>query len=131
AWLEVIGTEPAPSAKALAALVESHEADEKRVTSALASKREQVAHAENEMERAARMREEAATEQATADLAGALATELRGDRFIAFLLHESMQLLATDASDRLAQFTSGRYELAAEEDEFLVVDRLNGDEKRS
>ncbi|MEX2032186.1 MAG: SbcC/MukB-like Walker B domain-containing protein, partial [Dehalococcoidia bacterium] len=83
------------------------------------------------IEQATRMRAEAEEHESSSSLASAVARELQGDRFIAFLVEEAMQLLATDASDRLSQFTSGRYDLVAKEDEFLVVDRLNADEQRS
>ncbi|MDA0366654.1 MAG: SbcC/MukB-like Walker B domain-containing protein, partial [Chloroflexi bacterium] len=78
-----------------------------------------------------RMRDEIRTHEQIAALAGTLEQELRGNKFIAFVQQEAMQLLASDASGRLGQFTSDRYELVAEDDEFLVVDRLNGDERRS
>lgn len=131
AWLRTIGAEPPPSLRALKDVMEQHAAEQTRVTGALAQGRARAVQAEADVEHAARMRVEVAEQQAAADLANAVATELQGNRFIAFLLQESMQILATDASDRLSQFTSGRYELVADEDEFFVLDRLNGDEKRS
>ena len=62
---------------------------------------------------------------------GALAQELRADRLIAFLQAEALRLLASGGSTRLATLSGGRYELAYPDDEFLVVDRWNGDETRS
>ncbi|MCK9486356.1 MAG: SMC family ATPase [Dehalococcoidia bacterium] len=131
AWRQTVGAETAVSHEALKMVMERHREDEDRVRDGLVQRRMQVEQAEAQVEQAVRMRAEVEREQAAAELANAVATELQGNRFIAFLLQESMQILATDASDRLSQFTNGRYSLVAEEDEFLVVDRLNGDEKRS
>jgi DNA repair protein SbcC/Rad50 len=61
----------------------------------------------------------------------ALAQELQADRLIAFLQAEALRMLAASGSHRLGGLSSGRYELAYEGDEFLVVDRWNGDETRS
>jgi exonuclease SbcC len=61
----------------------------------------------------------------------ALANELRADRLIAFLQQEALQLLAVGGSARLQNLSGGRYELDYPDDEFLVIDRWNGDETRS
>ncbi len=131
AWRGTVGAEPAPSIRALKEVMDHHAQEQNRVTGALGEARVQVAQAEAQLQQAGTMRAEVAEQQATYDLADAVARDLQGNRFIAFLLHESMQLLAGDASERLSQFTSGRYALEADEDEFMVVDRLNGDERRS
>jgi exonuclease SbcC len=91
----------------------------------------QIEQAQRETSDAERMRGEVASNRATAELNGALARELQGDHFVGYVQREAMQLLAADASYRLDKFTGGRYELASEENEFVVVDRLNGDERRS
>ena len=77
------------------------------------------------------MRGEVVSHTASASLHAELGSELQGNRFIGYVQREAMQLLASDASFRLDHFTNGRYELAADENEFVVIDRLNGDERRS
>ncbi|MFL5798819.1 MAG: AAA family ATPase [Actinomycetota bacterium] len=77
------------------------------------------------------LRREASELRARARLFSDLAKELQADRLIAFLQAEALRLLAVGGSDRLASLSSGRYALAYEGDEFLVVDRWNGDETRS
>ncbi|MEX2372380.1 MAG: SbcC/MukB-like Walker B domain-containing protein, partial [Dehalococcoidia bacterium] len=130
AWRETAG-EGAPSLKALGAVMEAHQDQEKVAAANIARAEHEIVQAEADLERAGMLRAEADQQQAAGDLAAAVALELQGQRFIAYLLSESMHLLATDASHRLAQFTNGRYELCARDDEFEVLDRLNGDEKRS
>lgn len=60
-----------------------------------------------------------------------LATELRADRFVDFVVAETLTLLATSASDELNRISDGRYSLVAEGGEFDVVDHVNADERRS
>jgi exonuclease SbcC len=61
----------------------------------------------------------------------ALANELRADRFIAFVLEESMNQLAAQASQELLRISDGRYSLIADEVSFEVIDHHNADERRS
>ncbi|MQC18520.1 MAG: hypothetical protein DWG80_05540, partial [Chloroflexi bacterium] len=123
--------EARPDLRVLKATMEECEADRVRIATELERVRWGIQQANAQIEQAGRMRDEVAVQRARADLVGAIGNDLRGDRFIAFLLHESMQMLAVDASDRLGQFTNGRYALKADEDEFAVIDHLNGDEERS
>jgi exonuclease SbcC len=130
-WHEAIGAEPKPSMTTLRELMLAHEADQQAAAIKAAVLGEQVAQAKREIIEAERMRGEVASDRAIAELNGALARELQGDRFVGYVQREAMQLLAADASYRLDGFTGGRYELASEDNEFMVVDRLNGDERRS
>ena len=77
------------------------------------------------------MEEDARAHEGRADLAGMLDRELRRNRFIAYVQREAMQSLADAAAERLLALSSGRYRLLAEGDAFAVIDRLNGDERRS
>lgn len=130
AWRETIG-EGDPSMRGLKVAMETFEADRDRVHRDLATTQTHIEQATEQLAQSERMRTDAEAHQAQADLVGSVAQDLRGDRFIAYLLHESMQLLAADASGRLSDFTNGRYALVAEEDTFMVMDHLNGDELRS
>jgi exonuclease SbcC len=60
-----------------------------------------------------------------------LALELRQDRIVAFLQEEALSTLATAGSVHLEELSSGRYRLEVVDDEFLVVDTWNGEERRS
>ena len=95
----------------------------------LAAQRLQTARAD--AERAEQMRGDAETYDGNAQLADSLAGELRRNRFIAYVQREAMHLLAVDAGERLLELSSGRYRLVVEDEAFSVVDRLNGDERRS
>ncbi|HEY7280104.1 MAG TPA: SMC family ATPase [Actinomycetota bacterium] len=86
---------------------------------------------EGDLEKVAALRADAADLRERGRVFQVLATELRADRLIAFLQQEALQLLAVGGSNRLASLSGGRYELRYEGDEFLVVDRWNGDETRS
>jgi len=92
---------------------------------------QRLATARADAERAEQMRADAATYDGTAQLADSLALELRRDRFIAYVQREAMHLLAADAGERLLTLSSGRYRLVVRDEAFWVVDRLNGDERRS
>ena len=131
AWSEAIDDGSQPGFEALRGLMLTHEADQQTVAIKAGVLAEQLAQAKREIVDAERMRGEIASDKTIAELNGALARELQGDRFIGYVQREAMQLLAADASYRLEGFTSGRYELATEDNEFVVVDRLNGDERRS
>ncbi|MCA9848101.1 MAG: hypothetical protein KC472_09020, partial [Dehalococcoidia bacterium] len=129
-WRTTIG-DGDPSLRALKTEMETFEVERDRVQNELTAARLSIEQAATQIEQAEQMRKDAEEHQSKANLIGAVGTDLRGDRFIAYLLHESMQLLAADASNRLSDFTNGRYALVAEEDTFLVMDHLNGDELRS
>ncbi len=60
-----------------------------------------------------------------------LALELRQDRIVAFLQEEALTTLASAGSVHLEELSSGRYRLDVVDDEFLVVDTWNGEERRS
>jgi exonuclease SbcC len=62
---------------------------------------------------------------------GELASELRGDRFVEYIVEETLSLLAARASDELLRISDGRYSLVPGEGDFVVVDHVNADERRS
>ncbi len=59
-----------------------------------------------------------------------LATDLRSDRFQAYVLEDSFTKLVQGASDRLFTLSGERYSLTFQEDQILVVDHDNADETR-
>jgi len=129
-WRQTIGGSD-QSATALQDAVAAARAQEQLITTDIGSTRTALAQLEQQLEDAEALRQDAAQHQARADLVSRVANDLRGDRFVAFLLHESMQRLAADSSHYLGQFTDGRYRLIAENGEFRVIDHLNADEQRS
>ncbi len=130
AWRETIGT-GTPSIPALRTEQEAFIEQERQTQESLISARVAREQAAHQAEQAASMRTDAEEHQARASLVGSVGLDLQGNRFIAYLLNESMELLAADASERLSNFTNGRYALVADEDTFQVMDHLNGDELRS
>ena len=72
-----------------------------------------------------------AASRARASLYRALADELRGNRFIDYVLGESVRQLAAIASQQLRTISGGRYSLAASKTGFDVVDHDNADERRA
>ena len=129
-WRETIGA-GTPSIPALRTEQESFIEQERQTQEALISARVAREQASTQAEQAASMQTDAEDHQAKASLIGSVGLDLQGNRFIAYLLNESMELLAADASERLSNFTNGRYALVADEDTFQVMDHLNGDELRS
>ena len=120
-----------PSVAALADQMHAVEAERDANRDLLAVTTARLGEASKQTADAARMSTEIEQRQADAALASALEGDLRGPNFLAYVLQEAMQLLAADATHHLSEFTSGRYELVAEPDQFAVVDRFNGDERRS
>jgi exonuclease SbcC len=64
-------------------------------------------------------------------LYNALATDLRADHFLAWVLEESMNQLAEEASVELLSISADRYSLVADQGNFDVIDHTNADERRS
>jgi len=60
-----------------------------------------------------------------------LADELRQNRFLDFVLAESLDQLALQASGELRTISGNRYSLKAADGSFRVVDHFNADEERS
>ena len=75
-----------------------------------------------------------ATISREAGLLETLALHLRSDRFIEFMLAESVETLCRHASARLEEMSAGRYSLEMEageaSGELVVVDHHNADERR-
>jgi len=130
-WAATIGAETPPDFEALKRVMIAHQTEHDQATARAGSLAEQVTQAKRETTEADRMRGEVVSHTASASLHAELGAELQGNRFIGYVQREAMQLLASDASFRLDHFTNGRYELASDENEFVVIDRLNGDERRS
>jgi exonuclease SbcC len=74
---------------------------------------------------------EIAKTRTRAGLYRTLADELRQNRFIDFVLGESIQQLARLASSELRSISAERYSLSAEQSSFVIVDHANADETRS
>lgn len=83
------------------------------------------------IEERTKLEDDIAADRRSGALHEALARELRADRFIGFVLAESMNQLAVQASDQLKQISDGRYSLVADDGSFEVIDHHNADERRS
>ncbi|MCC7417851.1 MAG: SMC family ATPase, partial [Acidobacteria bacterium] len=84
-----------------------------------------------QVHQATRLLDDARSFRRTAEVASELGLELQANRFVAYIQREAMHVLAADAGDRMLQLSRDRYRLEAGGDEFVVIDRLNGDERRS
>ena len=120
-----------PSAERVPALLAAHRAAHGECAREQALAAQRLETARTDAERAREMQARAADYDGSARTSGTLAQELRRDRFIAYVQREAMQLLAADAAERLLTLSNGRYRLAADGDSFAVIDKLNGDERRS
>ena len=130
AWT-VAEAEGEPSADRVSALLAAHRAAHGECAREQALAAQRVETARENAERARQMQAQAADYDDSARTSGTLAQELQRNRFIAYVQREAMQLLAADAAERLLTLSSGRYRLAADGDSFAVIDKLNGDERRS
>ena len=77
-----------------------------------------------------KLEDDIAADLEQAQLYDALSSELRNDRFVAFILQETFDLLALRASEELLRISDERYSLISEGGEFEVVDHANADETR-
>lgn len=131
AWSELIGTAVENKSESLQELVLKLEAERDEVAINAGSLSQQITQAKHETVEAKRMNDEIISNRSKSSLNSAMERELRGDRFVGYIQREAMQVLAADASYQLKRFTAGRFELVSDENEFVVIDRLNGDERRS
>ena len=90
-----------------------------------------LAAARADVDLAAKLLESATGYRQNSEVASDLGKELQANHFVAFIQQEAMQILAADAGARMLQLSRERYRIEADGDEFVVVDRLNGDERRS
>jgi exonuclease SbcC len=103
----------------------------REATSSVATARQRSKDLATRLERKKEIAKELSLVEVRSAVFKALALELHGNRLIAFLQEEALQLLATAASERLASLSDGRYSLRCRSDEFFVIDTWNGDEERS
>ena len=129
-WTVAIGYEE-PDFEKLKRIMHAHETEQNEKNTLFGSLETQLQQAHSQHDSALRMHQEVRDNRSKGELHKNLATELQGSKFIGFILQEAMNSLASDTSSWLDRFTNGRYELTVESDDFSVVDRLNGDEKRS
>lgn len=66
-----------------------------------------------------------------AEVASTLRNLLRANQFPEWLIEEALQLLVLEASETLRKLTNDEFSLALGEQEFMVIDHANADERRS
>ncbi|MEM7517033.1 MAG: SbcC/MukB-like Walker B domain-containing protein, partial [Planctomycetota bacterium] len=91
---------------------------------------QQVESMRKRIERSKELREELETEEQAYRLYSHLATDLRSDKFQAYVLEETFTELVRGASTRLLALTGDRYSLEFAEDQIVVVDHDNAGETR-
>ena len=92
---------------------------------------EAVQQAEQRLEQRGQLAQSIAGKQSEIQVLKSLAAELRADRFIQFIIQQTLDLLAVRASDELMRISADRYSLVSREGEFYVIDHVNADEQRS
>lgn len=115
------------STAATAALEEA--ANEARRTADQSAK--DVASLQDRLERKAQMQAEIEENRDRMHQYDKVANELKTDRFIGFLLDESIGDLALRASNELLGISANQYSLTSSKNDFTVVDHANADEHRS
>lgn len=128
---ERLRLESPPDAATLGAAATRLDRAEQDAAGALGGLGARLEAAARERTEAAQLAEQQQAFAQGAELAGALEQELHRNRFVAFVQREAMHALANEAAGHLEQLSRGRYRLRVLDDEFQVVDRLNGDEARS
>ena len=92
---------------------------------------QEVQQLEERLERKAEMEAEIEDKRGRMRRFEKVARELQTNRFIGFLLDESIEDLAHRASHELKEISAGQYSLTSSENNFEVVDHANADEHRS
>ena len=115
------------AAAATSALEEAH----REVRRTADQSTDAVALLEKRLERKAQMQEEIDEKRDRMYQYDKVANELKTDRFIGFLLDESIEDLALRASHELKRISAGQYSLTSSKNNFTVVDHANADEQRS
>jgi DNA repair protein SbcC/Rad50 len=92
--------------------------------------REQAQQMAKRLTQRKELEERTAAQREEVDVLNALSAELRANRFVGFILQETLDLLALRASDELMRISDERYSLVSEEGDFAVVDHINADERR-
>ena len=90
-----------------------------------------VSEAEKRLEERHELELSIATAQSDAALLRSLAAELRADRFVQYIIQQTLDLLAVRASEQLLKISADRYSLISHDGEFAVIDHANADETRS
>ncbi|MDE2879645.1 SMC family ATPase [Candidatus Palauibacter soopunensis] len=90
-----------------------------------------VASIEKQLERKAQLQEDIDEKRDRMYQYDKVANELKTDRFIGFLLDESIGDLALRASNELKKISAGQYSLTSFKNNFTVIDHANADERRS
>lgn len=97
----------------------------------IARREVEIATAAKTIEASNVQRAEARELHRTAEIARKLGTLLQENRFQTFVLGRTLHRLAVEGTRQLMHLSSNRYGFSTDEDEFLVVDHWNADEKRS
>jgi exonuclease SbcC len=130
-WRRQLPPELGPDVTAVPELMSEASRVGHELAATLGHARATLEAARTDVARAEQLRSDASTYRRNSEVASDLGLELQANRFVAFIQREAMQALATDAGGRMLQLSRDRYRLEADGDEFVVVDRLNGDERRS
>lgn len=130
-WRTMRDVTSAPDAEQLALWGERVGRDEVQVATEHALTEQRLEQARAHAVEAEQLRVEAAAHERTFAVAQGLEQDLRRNNFIAYVQREAMQVLASEAAERMEHLSRGRYRMRADGDEFVVIDRLNGDEQRS
>ncbi|MBX7111078.1 MAG: SMC family ATPase, partial [Dehalococcoidia bacterium] len=130
-WRRQLPPSRAPDATAVAELIQAAGLKATDLAAEVGRAGATLEAARGQVDQATRLLEDARSYRRTSDLASELGLELQANRFVAYIQREAMHVLAADAGERMLQLSRDRYRLEADGDEFVVVDRLNGDERRS
>ncbi|OLC52283.1 MAG: hypothetical protein AUH85_17455 [Chloroflexi bacterium 13_1_40CM_4_68_4] len=120
-----------PPQRELDALASSVEDTVRAAAGDIRAGEERASRLEDQLRRKAELVAKAASLASRADVYQALSHELQANAIVDFVQAEALTALAAEGTKRLQYLSDGRYRLRYREDEFFVVDRVNGDEERS
>ncbi|MER5327067.1 SMC family ATPase [Streptosporangium roseum] len=106
------------------------ETAEPAVAAALERARQGVRHLIERREQAAKLHLRRQDAEQAHQVAKTLGHLLRADGFPRWLVATALDILVTDASERLAELSGGQFELIHDDGNFLVVDHADADSRR-
>ncbi len=125
---EIAGADEVARLERRRSQIEAHASDLRRDT-ALAAER--ILALARQIEEADAKRAQIEALRARAAVFKDLASALRADQFLRFLLEEALRRLADGGTTHLLTLSSGRYSFSSRDDEFFVIDHWNADDTRS
>ena len=132
-WLDIVSA--LDTARDTAPLIERRvralQDEDGAIREDIGSQRTRIESIEKDIAKASDLRAQEKSLRETATLAKDLASLLRTNNFPTFIREQALRSLADDGTRRLNDISKGRFDFEVDGQDFFVLDRWNGGERRS